>query len=167
MECGSICLDMMKGVPAGLATLVIGIGGLWIAYHQLKLARTKLELDRTKLELDRYDKRYAIFQKTWEILSETAIKGTRERNYGLATPFNNFLPEAAFLFGKDISEYLNECSKNWTELSGLQAEKYAEAGQDRHKKLERTSELTIWFLVQAQTDCKVKFGKYLNIINPG
>jgi hypothetical protein len=48
MSCvqGSICFEMMKGVPTGLAALVVGIGGLIIAYNQLKVARTKLELDR-------------------------------------------------------------------------------------------------------------------------
>jgi hypothetical protein len=146
MDCGPICLDMMKGVPAGLATLIIGIGGLWIAYHQLKIARTKLELDRTKLELDRYDKRYAVFQRTWEILSETVMKGTREKHYGLATPFNNFLPESSFLFGQDISDYLNDLT-----------------GQQRIINIERESELKKWFFEQASVHCKAKFGKYLKL----
>jgi hypothetical protein len=77
---GSICFEMKKGVPAGLATLIVGGIGLGIAYRQLKVARAKLELDR-------YERRYTVFQKTWEILSETVMKGTREKNWRLATTF--------------------------------------------------------------------------------
>jgi hypothetical protein len=149
-------MDMMRGVPTALVALVVGIVGLIIAYNQLKVAKTKLELDR-------YDKRYAIFQKTWEILSETVMKGTREKHYGLATPFNNFLPEASFLFGRDIADYLNECSKNWTELYGLEAERADVAGMDRQKNIARTSELKVWFFEQASVHCKAKFGKYLRL----
>lgn len=146
--------DIAKGIPTALVTLALGIAGLVIAYNQLKVARTTLELDR-------YDKRYAIFQQTWEILSATVMKGTREKRYGLATPFNNFLPEASFLFGQDISDYLNECSKNWTELYGLEAERADVAGKDRQKTIERASELQLWFFEQASVHCKAKFANYL------
>ena len=148
--------DIAKGIPTALVTLGLGIAGLFIAYNQLKVARTKLELDR-------YDKRYAIFQQTWQILSETVMKGTREKRFGLATPFNNFLPEASFLFGEDIPHYLNECSRNWTELYGLEAELNDVAGPDRQKNIERTSALRLWFFEQASVHCKAKFTKYLKL----
>jgi hypothetical protein len=88
------------------------------------------------------------------------VKGTREKNWALATPFNNFLPEAGFLFGSEINDYLNQCGRNWTELNGLQTEKNDVAGKDRQKNIERSSELTCWFFEQASTGCKVKFAKY-------
>jgi hypothetical protein len=156
---GSMCFELMKGVPTGLATLVVGGIGLRIAYHQLKVARAKLKLDR-------YERRYSVFQKAWEILSETVIRGTRERNWGLATPFNNFLPEAAFLFGPEVSDYLNQCSRNWAELHGLQEEQNDVAGEDRQENIARSSELTNWFFEQASTGCKAMFAKYLNFADP-
>jgi hypothetical protein len=149
--------DIAKGIPTALVTLALGMVGLLIAYNQLKVARTKLELDR-------YDKRYALFQKTWDILSATVMKGTREKNYGLATPFNNFLPEASFLFGQDIADYLSECSRNWTELYGLEAELNDVAAKDRQKNIERTSELRQWFFEQASVHCKATFTKYLKTL---
>jgi len=149
---------MMKGVPAAFVTLIIGGIAAGITLRQYFVAKAKLKLDL-------FERRLAIFQKTWEILSEAVVKGTREKNWGLATPFNNFLPEAAFLFGPEISEYMNECSKNWTELNGLQAEKYADAGKDRQKNIERSTELTRWFLEQASAGCKTKFGVYLDFAN--
>ena len=56
MNCstGSLCFAILKGIPAGIATLIVDAGDLVIAYHLLRMARIKLKLDR-------YDKRYAVF----------------------------------------------------------------------------------------------------------
>jgi hypothetical protein len=106
--------------PTAFVALAIGIPTLLIAFQQYRVGAAKLKFDL-------FEKRYAIFHQTWVIISEVVMKGTREKNYGLATPFNNFLPEASFLFGKDIQDYLNELSTKWTELYGLEAER---EGQD-------------------------------------
>src|ERR1700722_14950247 len=91
--------ELVKGLPAAFVTLIIGASAAGIAYRQYEVARAKLKLDL-------FEKRYAIFQQTWEILSGVVRNGTRAENYGLATPFNNFLPQAAFLFGEPIKRYL-------------------------------------------------------------
>jgi hypothetical protein len=161
MDCcvqGSICFEWMKGVPAAFVALVIGLIAAGITWRQYKVAKAKLKLDL-------FERRLAIFQKTWEILSLTVKDGTREKNWGLGTPFNNFLPEASFLFGPEIGDYLSLCIKHWTELYGLQAEKYSDQGKDRQKNIERSTELTNWFFEQASTGCKAKFGKYLDFAN--
>jgi hypothetical protein len=145
--------DAGFGATAFVA-LAIGIPTLLIAYNQYRVGAAKL-----KFEL--FDKRYAIFQKTWEILSEVVMKGTREKHYGLATPFNNFLPEASFLFGKDIQDYLNDLSTKWTERYGLEAEKDGQ-GVDRAANAARESALKEWFFKQASSVAKEKFGRYLN-----
>jgi hypothetical protein len=161
MDCcvqGSICFEMVKGVPAAFVTLIIGGIAAGITLRQYYVAKAKLKLDL-------FERRLAIFQKTWEILSLTVRDGTLEKNWGLATPFNNFLPEAAFLFGSEISDYLSLCTRNWTQLRGLQAEKDDVAGKDRQKNIERSTELTNWFFEQASTGCKAQFGKYLDFSN--
>jgi hypothetical protein len=149
---------MMKGVPAAFVTLIIGGIAAGITLRQYYVAKAKLKLDL-------FDKRYSIFHQTWVLLSQAVVGGTREKNYGLATPFNNFLPEAAFLFGPEISAYLDECTKNWAELSGLQAEKSDAVGTDKQKNIARTSEVENWFFDQASKGAKAKFGKYLNFEN--
>jgi hypothetical protein len=145
-------------VPAAFVTLIIGGIAAGITWRQYKVAQAKLKLDL-------FERRYKIFHQVWEILSWTVRDGTREKNWGLATPFNNFLPEAAFLFGPEIGVFLDKCTKSWTELSGLQAEKDGIGGRDKQKNIERTSELTTWFFEQASTGCKEQFGKYLDFAN--
>jgi hypothetical protein len=161
MDCcfqGTICFEMMKGVPAAFVTLVIGgIAGL-ITYRQYKVAQAKLKLDL-------FERRYAIFHKTWVILSETVQGGTTEKNYGLFTPFNNFLPEAAFLFGPEITEYLTVALRNWTWLRALEAEKNGVQGPDRVANIAKASELRTWFVEQASTGAKAMFSSYLNFEN--
>ena len=106
---GSICFELIKGVPTALVAVVIGGIGAMIAYRQVVIAQAKLKLDL-------FDKRYAIFLETWKILSEVVRTGTRGTNYGLGNPFSNFIPQARFLFGRDIEAYLNETVSKWSEL---------------------------------------------------
>jgi hypothetical protein len=143
--------DLLKGLPAGIVALIVAA----ISWRQYLV-------EKAKLKLDLFERRYAIFQQTWEILSEVVSHGTRERNYGLATPFNNFLPQARFLFGKKIAEYLDLASSNWTELQGLESEIQDVAGDDRKKNLARGRELMKWFFEQASKGCKQLFDEYLN-----
>lgn len=112
---GTICFEWMKGMPAA----VIAVAGVAItaiiAYRQYAVAKAKLKLDL-------FDKRYAIFQEIWEILSGVAIQGTQEfkKKNGLYTPFNNLRPKTRFLFGSAIADYVDELATNWTELSAFE-----------------------------------------------
>jgi hypothetical protein len=154
---GSICFELVKGLPAVIVTLIIGAIAAGIAFRQYKVAKAKLKLDL-------FEKRYAIFHQTWEILSEVARNGTREKKHGLATPFNNFLPEAAFLFGKPIERYLDEVSTKWTQLYGLEAERDG-TGIDRSANIAKASELQGWFFEQASRGARSQFGRYLDFEN--
>jgi hypothetical protein len=149
---GSICFEMMKGVPAGLVTLVIGSIAGAITWRQYQVAKAKLKLDL-------FEKRYAIYHKTWVILSDAVIRGTAEDHHGMATPFNNFLPEAAFLFGPEIARYLDEVSTKWTQLNGL-TRSFSTA-----ENPEKIKELEVWMYTQATTGAKAKFAKYLDFKN--
>jgi len=152
---GSICFELLKGIPTAVVALVIGGIAALIAWRQYRVAKAKLSLDL-------FDKRYPIFQQTWEILSETVRSGTRGKSHGLATPFNNFLPEARFLFGNQIADYLDAVSENWTELHGLEAEQYDVTGSNREQQIARMNELQLWFFKQATEGAREKFGPYLN-----
>jgi hypothetical protein len=143
--------DLLKGLPTGIVALIVAV----ISWRQYLVARAKLKLDL-------FDKRYAIFQQTWEILSEVVTRGTREKAYGLATPFNNFLPQARFLFGKKIADYLYRASSNWTELYGLEGERVDVAGDARQRNIARAHELKVWFLKEATDGCRQMFDEYLD-----
>jgi hypothetical protein len=164
MDCvqGSICFEMMKGVPAGVVTLVIGsIAGL-ITWRQYQVAKAKLKLDL-------FEKRYAIFQKTRITLSDVFIRGTEEDHDGIAAtpPFINFMPEATFLFGPEIEKYLDELSGKWNEHHALSDEKVEMVGPDGHKNKdsEGLKKLDLWFYAQATKGVQEKFSKYLNFAN--
>lgn len=150
MDCvqGSICFEMMKGVPTAIVALLVAV----ISWRQYKVAKAKLKLDL-------FQKRYDIFHKTWVILSDAVIRGTEEDHHGMATPFNNFLPEAAFLFGPEIAKYLDEVSKKWTELHGLSRSK------NTPEITTRTTELGQWMFNEATGGAKKKFAKYLDFKN--
>ena len=152
---GSICFELIKGLPAAFVTLIIGVIAAAIAFRQYRVAKAKLKLDL-------FEKRYAIFQQVWAIFSEVVLDGgVKKNNYGLATPFNNFLPQAAFLFGKSIENYLAEAVKKWTEMGT--AETYIEQqGADLQQWAEKRRVLSIWFEEQASRGLKRVFGPYLN-----
>jgi hypothetical protein len=103
----------MKGLPAAFVALVIGCIAARITYNQFRVAEAKLKLDL-------FERRYNIFHETWKTLSEVVGKGTREKNYGFGTPFNNYIPEAKFLFGADIETYLNTLASKWAKLHGIE-----------------------------------------------
>lgn len=142
-----MCSLLGSNTPTTLVAVIVAI----IAWRQYRVAEAKL-----KLEL--FEKRYDIFEQTWKIFSAVSISGIRERNYGLATPFNNFLPQASFLFGADVAKYLDEASRNWTELYGLEAEGVA----SDPKYVEKARVLKDWFFVQASKRCKAIFDPYLS-----
>jgi hypothetical protein len=143
--------DILKGLPAGVVALIVAA----ISWRQYLVAKAKLKLDL-------FERRYAIFQQTWEILSEVVSHGTREKAYGLATPFNNFLPQARFLLGKKIAAYLDIASSNWAELHGLEGERTDIAGADLQNNIARTTELKGWFFKEASEGCKQQFDEYLD-----
>ena len=153
MSCASIWAGVVSGIPAGIVTLAVGIAG-WI------IARNQAATARAKLKLDLFEKRYPIFLETWKIMSEVAREGTRKKNWGLSTPFNNFIPQARFLFGKDVEAYLSNAVKQWTDLYAVEAE--SEDPAERVKNVARRRDLTNWFFDQASTGVKDLFAPYLD-----
>jgi hypothetical protein len=147
-------MALIPGIPAALVALTVGIAGWFIARHQAAVAQAKLKLDL-------FDKRYPIFLRVWKIMSEVVTKGTREKNYGLGTPFNNFIPRARFLFGPDVELYLSQAVKKWAHLHALEAE-IGGAGVRAADYAEKRRELLDWFEEQAQRGVKELFGRYLD-----
>jgi hypothetical protein len=153
MTCGPLNIALVQGIPAALVTLTVGIVAGLIAHRQAAVAEGKLKLDL-------FEKRYSIFQETWEIMSEVVMKGTREKNYGLSHPFANFTPRARFLFGPEVAEYLSQGTRKWIDLHAFEGERddLAAAAQNA----EQVSQLKNWFHEQASTGLKELFAPYLD-----
>jgi hypothetical protein len=153
MCCGPVCMALVQGIPAALVTLTVGIVGGFIAHHQAAVAQAKLKLDL-------FEKRYPIFQETWEIMSEVVREGTRKKNYGLGNPFSNFMPRARFLFGQDVEAYLSDAVRKWVDLNAFEAEAVDPGA--RAQNAAKVAELKHWFFEQASTGVKQLFGPYLD-----
>jgi hypothetical protein len=164
MCCGPACISIIQGLPAALVALTVGIVGGIIAHRQAAVAKAKLKLDL-------FEKRYPIFQETWEIMSEVARKGTSAKsdgfapakNYGLGNPFSNFMPQARFLFGKEIYAYLSDAVDKWAELYRYEAERDDAHAAAQHAA--RVRELKNWFHTQASTGLRELFAPYLDFEN--
>lgn len=154
MCCGPVCMALIPGIPTALVALTVGIAGWFIARHQAAVATAKLKLDL-------FEKRYPIFEETWRIMSEVVSKGTRETNYGLGTPFNNFIPRARFLFGPEVAQYLSDAASKWAHLRGLEP-LIGGGSPGAPERAEARAKLLEWFANQADTGVKELFAPYLN-----
>ena len=161
---GSPCFEWIKALGPSLVALVIGVIAAHITWTQKEVARSQKEVAQAKLKLDLFERRYNIFHQTWVSVSEVVQTGTREQNLGFGTPFNNYRPEAAFLFGKDIEAFIDELVHNWAELHALEAERDGQ-GPDRMMIIERMRKLRDWFFEQASKGVKDRFAPYLDFAN--
>ena len=97
----------------------------------------------------------------WDILSETAQSGPWPVA-GLATPFNNVIPEAAFLFGRKIGDYLNEAAEKWAHYQAITIITRGNNDILRQADIEPQTKLQKWFSEEASVGVKKRFGKYLS-----
>jgi hypothetical protein len=158
--CGpnTLCFQLAQGIPAGLVALAIGIVGAVIAWRQYQTARAKLKLDL-------FDRRYEIFMATWSHLSSVVQNGPELKNetsqaFEILKKFRNNIPQAGFLFGKEIERYLDEIHEKQMEAWELRL-KY-DLGDLSQQEIVRKTELTNWFINEAR-DAKRRFRPYLDL----
>ena len=148
----SIWMELAKGLPAAFVAFIIGCIAASIAFNQYRVARAKLNLDL-------FDKRHHIFQKTWEILSQASYPNTANKRLD----FTNLIPEASFIFGKNIETYMYEINKKLIEYNTLNIKMQNNAIHpisDDDKN--RIAELADWFYNEASTGSRVVFSEYLD-----
>jgi hypothetical protein len=150
---GTICFELVKGLPVAFVALVIGLIAAGIAYRQYTVSRAKLNLDL-------FERRYAIFEKTWEYLS-SAVQGGPPVS-GFSSPFDNLVPQASFLFGKRIEDYMRTASRNMTELWLINTRTKARGDIILPEDIARHRELLLWFVEEAQQGARQIFGEYLD-----
>lgn len=154
MDCaaGSLCFEMAKGIPAALVTLVIGSLAAWITWRQYVAATTKIKLDL-------FERRYELFEKTWTFMSEVGQQGPSQSSM---SPFSNVIPQASFLFGREIEEYLQEATKKRAELCIINQKMRQSGDFMPPENAKRYAELSLWFSNEATTGLKEKFSPYLS-----
>ena len=151
-------LNLLRSIFRDTLGPVIAIITAYIAYQQYKANRMKL-----KYEL--YDKRYKVFEKVKHFLS--TINGEAGINNQDLLAFKPSVIEAAFLFGKDMNEYLVEIYKHAVELHKINGEyrdftQKQPEGYDHSKISESIHKELTWFSNQYDPMKKI-FNKYLNV----
>src|ERR1700722_6291590 len=109
----SIWFELIKGIPAVIVTLVIGGIATYIAWRQKEISGQQKEISQARLKLDLFDKRNVVFTEAWTFFSETL---SLDANSPALHPFTNHLPQAGFLFGPEIADYLSDASTKRAEL---------------------------------------------------
>ena len=144
---GSASLEILKGLPAAVITLVIGLVAAYIAWQQWRVSRAKLNLDL-------FQRRLEIFEMTWGALSRASL---HMRDPESDLKFSNRRPEAQFLFGSEIENYIAEIVHKQIALDMLLKLRERTSSQDRE-----ILDLTKWFEDHAREKCKRLFGAYLD-----
>ena len=145
---GTICFELMKGIPTAIAALFVGLLAAYVAYQNYKVGRAKLNLDL-------FEKRYGIFEKTWAFLSSPPA--------GLFdSSLDNLIPQASFLFGHEVAEYMRKASRNASELANIDIRAQARGNVIAPEDIPRITELQTWFISEATVGVKEVFGHYLD-----
>jgi hypothetical protein len=150
---GSLSFEMAKGLPAAVVALVIGLIAAGIAYRQWRVAQAKLKLDL-------FNKRYEIFETVWRELSRPIVGPPLEASNVNLT---NLLPQAEFLFGREIRTYMSDISSRLTRLWLLQTQVQSREATQSEK--EERLELYAWFEKEAKEGVRTKFSKYMSFEN--
>ena len=151
-------MDELLRLLQGLLTPIIGVIACYIAWQQWKT-------NRDKLNLDRYERRLEIYKEIVRFISV----GIREANYenDELMSFKPKVSEADFLFGEEISNYIDELQKRAVNLSYWNKE-YRDYSQPKsedynHEKIvEGKHKELIWISSQLEPTRKL-FRKYLDV----
>jgi hypothetical protein len=142
----------------GLLTPVIGLTTLYIAWQQWRV-------NERKSVLDRYERRLQIYQRVVEML-RLIVRDFKPEIHDLLK-FSAETAEADFLFGDEISKYLNEIYVHGVNLHAAKFEyrdftQQPPPGYDHQKVVDAITREEGWFVEQFPV-AKEKFKKYLDI----
>jgi hypothetical protein len=147
-------LKILQGLP----TAVVGAIAVYIAWQQWKT-------NRTKLILDRYDRRVQVYKEVDKFIRI----GIRDSNYDddeLFT-FRLKVSEVYFLFGDEVSKYIDELHRRAVNLSHWHKE-YRDDSQPKpegynHKKVvDEMHKERVWIDAQIEPARNI-FKKYLDV----
>ncbi|MHA6203499.1 hypothetical protein ACXU4B_03630 [Dyella soli] len=142
----------------------MGAISIWISGTSVLIALSALivtivqhRATKAKLKLDLFERRYAIFEIAWQYLSKQATDSTKDPREG---KFSNIIPQAEFLMGDEIAEYMRLAQKKTVDKWFL---------EDKQKRQTATPEenasvieLMSWFENEAKEGLRRKFAPYLD-----
>ncbi len=143
-------------VSKGLLTPLIALIALYIAYQQYKVNSMRLKHDQD-------ERRIVLFRKINEFMRTIISRGKIDRRQ--AIEFTNNTVEVDFLFGKDISRFIDELTKMSFRLATIQGFLHAPQPLEeskRHETLEEEEEILKW-VEDNYLGLQEKFKKYFHI----
>lgn len=153
-----MCANQVIEILNALLTPIIAIVATYIAWQQWKV-------NKQKFDLERYDRRLRIYEEVRKILS--IVVREAQVSYEELFRFYAAVSEADFLFGPEISAYIDEIYKRGVRLEYWNKQ-YRHAGQeippgyDHQKVCDGMHSESEWFIAQFDP-AKEKFKKYLHI----
>ncbi|MCR4471067.1 hypothetical protein [Burkholderia sp. SCN-KJ] len=151
----SVCFELMKGVPAAVVALLVGVVAGLIAWRQYRVARAKLNLDL-------FEKRYEAFQIVWAFASAVVQRGPLPFYSSDMTKMLNELPKIEFLFGKKLAAYVRVLNANHASLWAIDEAIKTNNGVMPQDKIQEHTNLMKWFADEAMEGVRVRFGEYLD-----
>lgn len=153
-----MCFEQVVRISQALLTPLIAVVATYIAFQQW-------QTNRQKLVLDRYDRRLKVYEEVRKILS--IILRDADASYDDLLRFRTSVSEADFLFGQDITEYIDEIYKRGLKLHYWN-QQYRDATQEQpedydHEKVVEGSHVEFTWLTEQFEPAKQKFKKYLDI----
>lgn len=141
-----------------MLTPMIAVVTAYIAWQQWKI-------NRQKLNLDLYDRRLKVYEEVRQILS--IILRDAKASYDDLMKFYRAVSEADFLFGPEISEYIEEIYQRGVQLQYWNGEyrdytQLKPEGYD-HKKICDGMHAELMWMTHQFEPAKEKFKKYLTI----
>jgi len=135
----------------GLLTLVVAVFGGCIAYQQWRT-------NSLKVQHDLYERRIAVYSALMEVLAKGKFN-----EVGLSAFFQK-TRESYFLFGKEISDYLDLIYKKAADLQDLDEErrKTGLTPEELHRLNVDRQNLVKWFNEQYDA-AREKFSKHLKL----
>jgi len=153
-----MCIEEIIKLSQSLLTPLIAIVATYIAWQQWKT-------NKQKLILDRYDRRLRVYEEVRKILS--IILRDANVSFEDLLKFRTSVSEADFLFGIEITEYIDEIYKRGIQLNYWTGE-YRDYTQERpegydHKAIVDNMHAELKWLASQFEPAKQKFKKYLDI----
>jgi len=144
--------DLLPWLTFGIAGFVAFIGVLqyWTARKQWQIANDRAAFDQFK-------NRYEVYQDMRDVVVKVVGGHISQETWMKAA---EAAERAQFLFGEDVTSYLNQFVKDLTELQCLKSEQEMTKGEGRTKNIQEQRRLSNK-LEEFRTAGPPLFGKYI------
>jgi hypothetical protein len=141
------------------ATPFIAAAAAFIAYQQYRV-------NELKLKLDQYDRRLKIYTEVRNLL-RIVMRDANVKDFD-AVAFRSSVAEADFLFGPEITKYLDEVYSHVVDL-GMWSSMYRDSTQEQppdydHQKVVKSKHEALRWLTSQYEPALAKFKPYLTLM---